>query len=59
MLTLRIAVDGLTSMTTHVGDSFEYENLKVRVTKADGKRALEVNIVVKQNEEQQPEGEKR
>ncbi|MBN7773008.1 HlyC/CorC family transporter [Clostridium aminobutyricum] len=42
-----------------VGDSFEYENLKVRVTKADGKRALEVNIVVKPKKEEQPEGEKR
>ena len=28
------------------GDSFEYENLKVRVIKADGKRALEINVVV-------------
>ncbi|QAT43808.1 HlyC/CorC family transporter [Aminipila luticellarii] len=28
------------------GDSFEYENLKVRVIKADGKRALEINVAV-------------
>ncbi len=39
-----------------VGDSFEYENLKVRVTKADGKRALEVNVAVMPSEIQQEEG---
>ncbi|MBE6033411.1 MAG: HlyC/CorC family transporter [Clostridiales bacterium] len=38
------------------GDSFEYENLKVRVTKADGKRALEVNVAVMPSEIQQEEG---
>lgn len=43
----------------NVGDSFEYENLKVRVTKADGKRALEINIVVKPKENELTEGEKR
>lgn len=39
-----------------VGDSFEYKNLKVRVTKADGKRALEINVVVMPHEMQQEEG---
>lgn len=39
-----------------VGDSFEYENLKVRVTKADGKRALEINIVVIPRKDQKEEG---
>lgn len=39
-----------------VGDSFEYKNLKVRVTKADGKRALEINVVVMPHEVQQEEG---
>lgn len=39
-----------------VGDSFEYKNLKVRVTKADGKRALEINVVVMPHEIQQEEG---
>ncbi|MHC1722033.1 MAG: HlyC/CorC family transporter [Aminipila sp.] len=39
-----------------VGDSFEYKNLKVRVTKADGKRALEINVVILPHETQQEEG---
>lgn len=38
------------------GDSFEYENLKVRVTKADGKRALEINVVVMPQENTEKEG---
>ncbi|QHI72556.1 HlyC/CorC family transporter [Aminipila terrae] len=38
------------------GDSFEYENLKVRVTKADGKRALEINVVVMPLETEREEG---
>lgn len=41
-----------------VGDSFEYENLKARVTKADGKRALEINMVVMPREIKQEEGVK-
>ncbi len=42
-----------------VGDSFEYENLKVRVTKADGKRALEMNVVVTPSENKIEEGAKK
>ncbi len=34
-----------------VGDTFTYENLTVRVTKADDKKALEVNIVALPREE--------
>lgn len=34
-----------------VGDSFEYDNLSVRVTKVDSKRVLEINIVVNEAEE--------
>lgn len=30
----------------HVGDSFEYENLKVTVTKTDFRRVLEIRVVV-------------
>ncbi|QIB70506.1 HlyC/CorC family transporter [Aminipila butyrica] len=39
-----------------VGDAFEYENLKVKVTKADGKRALEINVVVTPQETERVEG---
>lgn len=38
------------------GDSFEYENLRVKVTKADGKRALEINVVVNPQDDEQEEG---
>ena len=34
-----------------VGDSFEADNLCVRVTKVDSKRVLEINVVVKEPEE--------
>lgn len=34
-----------------VGDSFEYENLFVKVMKADGKKAIEINIKVLDNQD--------
>ncbi|MFV0518098.1 MAG: HlyC/CorC family transporter [Aminipila sp.] len=41
-----------------VGDFFEYENLKVKVTKADGKRALEISIIVVPQGNNEEEGVK-
>ena len=35
-----------------VGDSFEYDNLSVRVTKVDARRVLEINVTVKEPEEE-------
>lgn len=40
-----------------VGDSFVYKNLSARVTKSDGKRALEINVVVLPPEENTEEKE--
>ncbi len=36
-----------------VGDSFEFDNLSVRVTKVDSKRVLEINVVVNEPSEEQ------
>lgn len=38
-----------------VGDAFEYDNLSVRVTKVDSKRVLEINVTVKEPEEEAKE----
>ena len=38
-----------------VGDSFEYDNLSVRVTKVDSRRVLEINVTVKETEEKAEE----
>lgn len=35
------------------GDEFTYENMKVRVTKADERRALEINIVLEEEKEKE------
>lgn len=39
----------------HVGDSFEYENLKVTVTKTDFRRVIEIRVIVQEQPEEEEE----